>query len=97
MSFVYFLCFLLFFCLFYICFYMFLLYFSLFHRFFIYILPSSYGIILFIFTALPNIFPYFPNEFSFLNNFPPTYMYKLNNIDFCIPEMFCILPSPMLE
>lgn len=97
MSFVYFLCFLLFFCLFYICFYMFLLYFSLFHRFFIYILPSSYDIILFIFTALPNIFPYFPGEFSFLNNFPPTYMYTLNNIDFCIPEMFCILPSPVLE
>ena len=23
--------------------------------------------------------------------------YKLNNIDFCIPEMFCILPSPVLE
>ena len=38
---------------------MFLLYFSLFHRFFIYILPSSYGIILFIFTALPNIFHIF--------------------------------------
>ena len=97
MSFVYFLCFLLFFCLFYICFSMFLLYFSLFHRFFIYILPSSYDIILFIFTASPNIFPYFPDEFSFLNNFPPTYMYTLNNIDFCIPEMFCILPSSVLE
>ena len=82
---------------FYCFFYMFLLYFSLFHRFFIYILPSSYDIILFIFTALPNIFPYFPDEFSFLNNFPLTYMYTLNNIDFCIPEMFCILPSSVLE
>lgn len=71
--------------------------FPLFFRSFIYVFPISYDVMHCIFAETHGIFPYFPNVFSFFTNFPLAHMYTLNNIDFCIPEMFCILPSPVLE
>ena len=89
-----------FYCFFVFFIYVFICSYSIFHCFTVFLSIFYRLLMALYFSFLQHcltFFPYFPNEFSFLNNFPPTYMYKLNNIDFCIPEMFCILPSPVLE